>query len=98
MRLRTLVSRLTLLAAIGTGAAHASAVSASNDQQITRQVNRLISQHPEFGSMLTVQTHHGVVYLGGTPWTFFAMSNLELLVRQTEGVADVVVSAVFPGE
>lgn len=96
MLLRPLVCSLGLLAAIGTLAAHASEVSPATDRQITQQVKRLISQHPEFCLAITVQTWKGIVYLGGSPWTSVTMSNLEFLVRHTEGVADVVVTAVYP--
>jgi osmotically-inducible protein OsmY len=96
MLLRPLVCRIGLLAAIGTLAAHASELSPVTDRQITQQVQRLINQHPEFGLLITVQTRKGIVYLGGSPWTSVTMSNLEFLVRHTDGVADVVVTAIYP--
>jgi osmotically-inducible protein OsmY len=83
---------------IGTSAAQANEAPSASDQQITREVKELISEHPEFGNMLTVQTRNGVVYLGGTPWTQFTLPNLEPLVRQADGVANVVVTAVYPEE
>ena len=90
--------KLALLASVGVSAAHANEVPSSSDQQITQQVKELISEHPEFGNMLTVQTRNAVVYLGGTPWTQFTLPNLEPLVRQADGVANVVVTAVYPEE
>lgn len=38
------------------------------------------------------------MYLGGTPWTQFTLASLESLVRKTDGVTDVVVTAVYPEE
>jgi osmotically-inducible protein OsmY len=78
--------------------AQADVAPSASDQQITQQVKELIGEHPEFGSMLTVQTRNGVVYLGGTPWTQFTLSSLEPLVKQENGVTEVVVTAVYPEE
>jgi osmotically-inducible protein OsmY len=94
----SLVCRLALLALTGTTAVWANEAPSASDQQITRQVKELISEHPEFGNMLTVQTHNGTVYLGGTPWTQFTLADLEPMVRQAQGVSDVVVTAVYPEE
>lgn len=93
---RTLICKLTLFAAIIISTAHASDAQPTTDRQITHQVKQLIRQHPELGSQLTIQTRKGVVYIGGAPWERFALSNLESTVRQTEGVADVIVTAVYP--
>ena len=90
--------RLAAIALIGGSAAHANQAPSASDQQITQQVKVLISEHPEFGNLLTVQTHNGIVYLGGTPWTQFTIASLEPLVRQADGVSDVVVTAVYPEE
>jgi len=93
-----LLCRLALLALVGSSAVQANEAPSSSDRQITHEVKELISEHPEFGNMLTVQTRNGVVYLGGTPWTQFTLANLEPLVRQAAGVTDVVVTAVYPEE
>jgi osmotically-inducible protein OsmY len=93
---RTLICKLTLLAATCTSAVYASNVPPPTDRQITHQVEELIRQHPELGSQLTVQTRRGIVYIGGTPWERFATLNLESIVRHTEGVSDVIVTAVYP--
>jgi osmotically-inducible protein OsmY len=93
-----MLCKLALLASAGVSAVHANEVPSSSDQKITQQVKELISEHPEFGTMLTVQTRNGVVYLGGTPWTQFTLVDLEPLVRQADGVANVVVTAVYPEE
>jgi hypothetical protein len=96
MLLRTLVCRASVLAVIFARAAQAGETTPTKDHQITHQVERFISQHPEFGSQLTVQTHKGIVYIGGTPWSYFNLLNLEFIVRQTEGVRDVVATAIYP--
>jgi osmotically-inducible protein OsmY len=96
MLTRTLIRNLTLFAAICASTAHASDAPPTTDRQITNQVEQLIRQHPELGSQLAVQTRGRVVYIAGTPWERFATSNLEFIVRQTEGVADVIVTAVYP--
>jgi osmotically-inducible protein OsmY len=93
-----LLCRLALLAVVGTGAVQANEAPSTSDRQITQQVKELISEHPEFGNMLTVQTRNGIVYVGGTPWTQFTLENLEPLVRHTDGVTGVVVTAVYPEE
>ena len=93
-----LLCRLALFAMIGASAVHANEGPSTSDRQITVQVKELISEHPEFGNMLTVQTRNGIVYLGGTPWTQFTLAELEPLVRQADGVTDVVVTAVYPEE
>jgi osmotically-inducible protein OsmY len=84
--------------ALAGASAQADEAPSTRDQQITRQVKELIGEHPEFGSMLTVQTRNGIVYLGGTPWTQFTLSSLEPLVKQEDGVTEVVVTAVYPEE
>ena len=93
-----LLCRLALLSMVGAGAVQANEAPSTSDRQITEQVKELISEHPEFGNMLTVQTRNRIVYLGGTPWTQFTIANLEPLVRQADGVADVIVTAVYPEE
>jgi osmotically-inducible protein OsmY len=93
-----LLCRLALTAAIGTSAVQANEAPSTSDQQITQQVKELISEHPEFGNMLTVQTRNGIVYVGGTPWTQFTVPGLEPVVRQANGVTNVVVTAVYPEE
>jgi osmotically-inducible protein OsmY len=93
-----LLCGLSLFAVIGTSAAQANEVPSASDRQITEQVKELISEHPQFGNMLTVQTRNGIVYVGGTPWTQFTLADLEPLVRQTNGVADVVLTTVYPAE
>lgn len=93
-----LLCRLALTAAIATSAVQANEAPSTSDQQITQQVKELISEHPEFGNMLTVQTRKGIVYVGGTPWTQFTVPDLEPVVRQANGVTNVVVTAVYPEE
>jgi osmotically-inducible protein OsmY len=93
-----LLCGLSLFAMLGTSAVQANEAPSASDQQITQQVKELISEHPQFGNMLTVQTRNGIVYVGGTPWTQFTLTDLEPLVRQTNGVADIVVTAVYPEE
>jgi hypothetical protein len=95
MSLSTFVCRLAFIAMIGAGAARASELPALTDQQIKSQVEQVIREHSEFGRQLTIQTKHGVVYIGGTPWTLFALSELESILRQTPGVSGVVVNAVY---
>jgi hypothetical protein len=96
MLLRNLVCRFSLFAALGTGVVHANDLSLITDRQISQQVKRLIGQHPELGSQLTVQTRKGVVYIGGTQWTPFSLSSLEFTIRQTQGVTALVVTAIYP--
>jgi osmotically-inducible protein OsmY len=95
MPLRNLVCRFSLFAALGTGAVQANEIYPITDQQITQQVKRQISQHPELGSQLTVQTRKGIVYVGGTQWMRIALSNLEFTIREMEGVTAVVVTAIY---
>jgi hypothetical protein len=96
MSVRTLVCRISLIAAICAHAAQAGEMPPITDHQIALQIKHIISDHPEFGSQLTIQTHKGIVYIGGTSWSYFTLSNLEFIVRQTEGVRDVVVTAFQP--
>jgi len=52
----------------------------------------------QVGVQTTPLVVDGVVYLGGTPWTQFTLSSLEPLVKQENGVTEVVVTAVYPEE
>ena len=58
---------LACLVLIGISAAQADEAPSTSDRQITGQVKELISEHPEFGSMLTVQTRNGIVYRAVRP-------------------------------
>jgi hypothetical protein len=95
MSLSTFVCRLAFIAMIGAGVARAGEPAAPSDQQIKSQVEQVIREHSEFGHQLTIQAKKGVVYVGGTPWTLFALAELESILRQTPGVSGVVVNAVY---
>jgi osmotically-inducible protein OsmY len=60
------------------------------DKEITRQVAQLIAEHPDLGTLLTVRTKHGVVYLGGTAFTVFSQSNAQSVAQQVPGVRSIV--------
>jgi hypothetical protein len=76
------------------GLAIADPIATSNvpntDQEITRQVELLIDQHPDMGTMLSVRTKNGVVYVGGNSGTPLSLANVDGLVRQVPGVVGVV--------
>jgi hypothetical protein len=96
MSLKTFVRGLTFIAAlIGAGAAAAGQLPAPTDKQIKAEAEQIIREHSEFGSQLTIQAKDGVVYVGGTPWTSFALADLESILRQTPGVTRVVMNAVY---
>ncbi len=88
------VRGLALIAMLGAGA-RADEPSAATDRQLKNQVDQVIREHAEFGHQLTIRTKHGVVYVGGTPWTSFALGELESILRRTPGVTGVVISAVY---
>jgi osmotically-inducible protein OsmY len=98
MKLHAKLFLASVCFAIACTSAQANEAPSTSDQQITQQVKELIGEHPEFGSMLTVQTHNGIVYVGGTPWTQFTLSSLAPLVQAEDGVTEVVVTAVYPEE
>jgi hypothetical protein len=99
MSLKNFVCRLAFIAlfgaGVGTGAARADEQSAASDRQLKNEVEQVIRQHAEFGYQLTISTRHGVVYVGGTPWTSFTLGELESILRATPGVAGVVINAVY---
>jgi osmotically-inducible protein OsmY len=65
-------------------------VNPDNDQEITRRVKLLIDEHPDLGTLLTVRTYNGIVYLGGTVATPFSLVNANSLVGHVSGVQKVV--------
>jgi osmotically-inducible protein OsmY len=60
------------------------------DKEITRQVELLLAEHPDLGTLLTVRTKNGVVYLGGTAFTVFSQSNAESVAQHVPGVRGIV--------
>jgi osmotically-inducible protein OsmY len=92
MLLRSLVLGLASFAVVGLANADpiATAASPNADQEITRQVELLIEQHSDLGTLLTVHTKNRIVYLGGTATTPLTMANAASLIGQIHGVQGVV--------
>ena len=82
------------LALLGfTHLAGATDVTPLTDHEITHQVELLISQRADLGSLFTVQTHDGVVFLGGVATTDLAKSDAERLAQGVPGVRMVLDNA-----
>jgi osmotically-inducible protein OsmY len=92
MLLRSVAPVLASFTLAGLSSADPIASSAvpHGDQEITRQVQWVIDEHPDLGALLTVRTKNGIVYLGGSVATPFAMANADSLVGHIPGVQGVV--------
>jgi osmotically-inducible protein OsmY len=92
MLLRHVVVGLALFTVAGLSSADPITLSVypDSDQEITRQVERLIDEHPDLGTLLTVRTKNGIVYLDGTVATPFALANADCLVGHMPRVQRVV--------
>lgn len=66
--------------------AGATEVTPLTDHEITHRVELLISQRADLGSLFTVQTHNGVVFLGGAATTDLAKADAERLAQGVPGV------------
>jgi osmotically-inducible protein OsmY len=71
----------------------ASGAGPNSDREITRQVELLIDEPSYWGTMLTVRTKNGVVYLGGSVATPFTLVNANSLIAQIPGAQTVVDTA-----
>jgi osmotically-inducible protein OsmY len=95
MLLRSLMLGLASFAVAGLSSADpiASSAGPSSDREITRQVELVIDEHPDLGTMLTVRTKNGIVYLGGSVATPLTLVNAKSLIGQVPGVQRVVDTA-----
>jgi osmotically-inducible protein OsmY len=73
--------------------AGATEVTPLTDHEITHRVELLLSQRSDLGSLFTVQTHNGVVFIGGAATTDLAKSDAERLAQGVPGVRMVLDSA-----
>ena len=92
MSLRMLVCGLYSLSLMAPVAAVRAAhgYSLKRDQEITRQVELLIAQRADLGTLLSVRTKEGIVFLGGLSPGSLAKSNAEEVAKQVAGVTKVV--------
>jgi osmotically-inducible protein OsmY len=67
------------------------------DAAITRQVEALLTQHPDLGppSMIYVSTSDRVVFLTGRSSTELQRQTVETLARQVPGVREVINNIAF---
>jgi osmotically-inducible protein OsmY len=70
-----------------------SSAGPNSDREITRQVELLIDEHSYWGTMLTVRTKNGVVYLGGSVATPLTLVNANSFIARIPGVQTVVDTA-----
>jgi osmotically-inducible protein OsmY len=73
--------------------AAATDVTPLTDHEITHRVELLISQRADLGSLFTVQTHNGVVFIGGAATTDLAKADAERLAQGVPGVRMVLDNA-----
>lgn len=74
-------------ASVSSGEAIAAEIS---DDSITKEVLKVLAEHPDLGTEINVRTVKGKVYLSGEVGTGFSRDNAENLARMVVGVKAVV--------